>query len=133
MGNQKALHDGKTVVADKEWLAKRDGGAFSESSNGLQIYKAAVQNHIDSVAQGLGYENSANLASYVNSTISEWASQAIGFVKWRDQVWTFVFSAFADMNDGKRVMEPVDQFILALPSISEFEDNKCGNYTSADI
>ncbi|NYD84312.1 hypothetical protein [Brucella intermedia] len=72
MGNQKALQDGKSVVADKDWLAQRDGGAFSAPSNSLDAFKIAVQHHIDSVAQSMGYDNAANLASYVNSTVPGW-------------------------------------------------------------
>ncbi len=121
MGNQKALHDGKTVIADKEWLAQRDGGAFSARSNGLDDYKYAVQNHIDNVAQSMGYDNAANLASYVNSTVPGWGDEAQRFVAWRDQVWTSALAIFAELKDGEHILKPVEELISQLPDASLLE------------
>ncbi|KAB2792611.1 hypothetical protein F9K96_05605 [Brucella anthropi] len=121
MGNQKALHDGKSVVADKEWLAQRDGGAFSAPSNSLDAYKIAVQHHIDSVAQSMGYDNAANLASYVNSTVPGWGAEAQRFVAWRDQVWTSTLAMFAEFKDGEPVLKTIEELVSELPDASLLE------------
>lgn len=60
----------------------------------IEIYRREVSSHIDKVAQSKRYDDATSLASYVNSTNTEWAAQAVAFVAWRDLVWDHVFAVF---------------------------------------
>ncbi|MFS2324329.1 hypothetical protein U2P60_02715 [Brucella sp. H1_1004] len=50
-------------------------------------YSVAIQQMIDVKASGRQYDSGPTLASYVNSTIPEWVTEAQAFVAWRGAVW----------------------------------------------
>jgi hypothetical protein len=53
---------------------------------------AAVDAHVEGVAQSMDYKSAAHCAGYVTSTIPQWAAEAQAFVAWRDQVWLTAYS-----------------------------------------
>ncbi|CAB4326607.1 hypothetical protein [Brucella sp. 191011898] len=79
-------------------------------------YRTAIQTMIDAKAQEKQYDSGATLASYVNSTVPEWAAEAQAFVVWRDQVWTYSLGELEKVKSGLREQPAVDDFLAELPA-----------------
>lgn len=79
-------------------------------------YRTAIQSLIDAKAQEKDYDSGATLASYVNSTIPQWASEATAFVAWRDQVWAYALAELDRVQKAERDQPSVDDFLAELPA-----------------
>ena len=53
----------------------------------LDVYRAAIDAHVEAQARALLYNGAAHIAGYCNSSVAEWAAEAQAFVAWRDAVW----------------------------------------------
>lgn len=73
--------------------------------------------YIDSVAQQQRYDNAVACASYVNSTVALWASQAHAFISWRDAVYSYVDAQYQLMESGSRSVPTFAEFQTELPVI----------------
>lgn len=80
-------------------------------------YAATVQRHIDTVAQAKGYANGLAAASYVSSSIQEWAAESVAFLAWRDAVWMFAHAQLAAVQAGQRIAPTPDVLVSELPLI----------------
>lgn len=83
----------------------------------LAQYRASIQSMIDRTANEKNYADGNSLASYVNSTVPEWAAEAQAFVIWRDQIWIYSISELEKVKAGLRAQPNIEDFILELPSI----------------
>lgn len=83
----------------------------------LEDYTTAIQKHIDQTAQSKQYADGVSLASYVTSTIPQWAEEALIFVEWRDQVWVYAYTELAKVQSGQRPQPTIEQLISELPQI----------------
>jgi len=81
-----------------------------------ETYRKAIQSLIDGKAQEKQYDSGATLASYVNSTVPQWASEAQAFVVWRDQVWAYALAELAKVQSGERPQPSVEDFLAELPA-----------------
>jgi len=79
-------------------------------------YTNAIQIHIDRVAQAKNYSDGVSLASYKDSTNSEWAAEATSFIAWRDAVWAYAYQQLAIVSTGQRAQPTVDALIGELPA-----------------
>ncbi|MND74906.1 hypothetical protein D3C80_665130 [compost metagenome] len=84
----------------------------------VDIYRVEIQALIDGTAKERQYDSGAALASYVNSTIPEWATEAQAFVAWRDAVWIYALAELDKVQKGERDQPSVEDFLAELP---EFE------------
>lgn len=82
----------------------------------VEAYRAAIQSLIDATAQERQYDSGATLASYVNSTVPEWAAEAQTFVAWRDHVWAYALGELAKVRSGEREQPNVEDFLAELPA-----------------
>lgn len=82
-----------------------------------QDYSNAIQARIDGVANERQYANGVALASYVNSTNSQWAAEASAFVAWRDAVWSYAYQELAKVQAGTRPQPTIEALIAELPAI----------------
>ena len=80
----------------------------------LADFEDAVQRHIDATARQRLYRDGNTCASYVNSTVPLWATEAAAFIGWRDAVW---IKAFADMGEGAFDGTPAE-YVATLPAIT---------------
>lgn len=78
-------------------------------------YRREIQSLIDTTAQERQYDSGATLASYVNSTVPEWAAEAQTFVAWRDQVWAYARAEIGKVQSGEREHPSVEDFLDELP------------------
>ncbi len=79
-------------------------------------YRAAIQSMIDRTASERQYDDGNSLASYVNSTVPEWAAEAQAFVLWRDQVWTYSLGELEKVKLGQREQPSSGDFLAELPA-----------------
>ena len=82
----------------------------------VETYRAAIQSLIDAKANERQYDSGATLASYVNSTIEQWAAEAQVFVAWRDAVWLYALAELDKVKSGEREQPTVEAFLAELPT-----------------
>lgn len=80
-------------------------------------FRREIQNLIDTKAQEKDYDSGATLASYVNSTIQQWATEAQAFVAWRDAVWLHALTELDKVQSGQREQPSVEDFLTELPTL----------------
>ncbi|MDH7787635.1 hypothetical protein QBD01_003662 [Ochrobactrum sp. 19YEA23] len=79
-------------------------------------YRAAIQSLIDRTANERQYDDGNSLASYVNSTVPEWAAEAQAFVAWRDQIWSYALGELEKVQTGQREQPSSGDFLAELPA-----------------
>lgn len=92
---------------------QRQAAAMAEA---VETYRKAIQSLIDGKAQEKQYDDGNSLASYVNSTVPEWAAEAQTFVAWRDQVWAYALAELTKVQKAEREQPSVDDFLAELPA-----------------
>jgi hypothetical protein len=86
--------------------------------NKVNMYEAAVDEYVESVAMARGYKNAAKLMAYLNSTIPEWATDASIFIEWQDKVWVKTIKLLDSVKkEDKNAPKTADAFIQKLPTI----------------
>lgn len=83
----------------------------------IEAFRAAIQSHVDAQAVSRRYDSGNSLATYVNSTIPQWAAEAIAFVAWRDAVWAYAYAEMDKVLDGEREQPTIEGFISELPEL----------------
>lgn len=79
----------------------------------IEDYRRAIDAHVEATAQSRQYNSAAHMASYVASTVPEWAAEAEAFVAWRDQVWVTAIHFLATVTEAPTI----EAVIEALPQI----------------
>lgn len=82
----------------------------------VDVYRLEIQAMIDAKANERQYDSGATLASYVNSTIEQWASEAQAFVAWRDAVWLYALAELDKVQKADRAQPSVEDFLAELPA-----------------
>lgn len=82
----------------------------------IDVYRLEIQAMIDGKAQERDYDSGATLASYVNSTIAQWAVEATTFVAWRDDVWLHALTELDKVQNGERDQPSIEAFLAELPA-----------------
>lgn len=82
----------------------------------VDIYRLEIQAMIDGKAKERQYDSGATLASYVNSTIEQWSSEAQAFVAWRDAVWLYALAELDKVQKADRAQPSVEDFLAELPA-----------------
>ncbi|GHC61689.1 hypothetical protein [Limoniibacter endophyticus] len=82
----------------------------------VDSYRVATQAMLDNRATERQYDSGATLASYVNSTIPQWAQEAQAFVAWRDQVWSYALTELSKVEAGERDIPTIEDFLAELPA-----------------
>lgn len=83
----------------------------------IDDYSRAIEAHVDGIARERGYSSAVSCASYVSSTMPQWAAEAGAFIAWRDAVWAYAFSELAKVQSGQREVPTLDAFLGELPVI----------------
>lgn len=82
-----------------------------------QDYTNAIQKHLDDAAKAKQYNDALSLASYKDSSITQWASEAATFIAWRDSVWVYAYTELQKVQNQLRTQPTVEEFIQELPVI----------------
>ena len=81
----------------------------------VDIYRLEIQALIDGKAKERQYDSGATLASYVNSTVELWATEAQAFVAWRDAVWLYALAELDKVQKAERHQPSLEAFLAELP------------------
>lgn len=95
-----------------------DVGEFVDPAPTVSDYEDAIQTHVDNAARSKLFRDGVTLASYVSSSIPQWAAEAQAFVAWRDAVWAYAYQELARVMGGERAQPTVAEIIAELPLIS---------------
>lgn len=85
------------VVNNPAWVAPSYEPPLTEAD-----FSAAIDAHVDLVAQARGYRDAVSVTSYATSTKPAYAADAAAFVAWRDELWDTVFAIYAAVTAGQR-------------------------------
>lgn len=83
-----------------------------------ELYAAAISAHLDAAARARGYDGTLSIATYVGSSVPQWAAEAAAFAAWRDAVWTYAYAEMAKVQAGQRAQPTVADLIAELPAIT---------------
>jgi hypothetical protein len=98
-------------------LAPRIFGVRAETPTETD-YEAAIQALVDATATERKFRDGVTMASYVNSTNSQWAAEALAFVAWRDAVWAYAYAELEKVTTGQRPQPTVEDFLAEIVPIN---------------
>ena len=101
----------------QEWIAKGNTPDPIPEPSTEQIkakLEAALDRHIDSVAQAKGYDNRITCLSYA-AFDNQWQEEAIAFGVWRSNCYTTAHQIMADVEAGTREIPTTEQLISEMP------------------
>lgn len=85
------------VIATPNFIAwVRDDESYLAAKK--EEYEAAVERHLDSVAQAHGYNTIYSAISYVTSTDPKWSAEGTALRDWRDAVWVHVHAMYESIQ-----------------------------------
>lgn len=107
------LPQGSVAVTDAEVEAARR----PDPAEVVNDYTAAIQNHLDGVAQSWGYDNIYTAVTYADEpAVKAFADEGKALRAWRSRVWAAARQTLADVQGGKTPLPSVDDLIASLPA-----------------
>lgn len=86
-------------------------GVFADK---VAQYETAVQAHLDTAAQALGYDSILSACSYAGYT-NPFQAEGQSFCAWRGAVWDHCYTQLAAVQAGQRTEPTVAVLIAELP------------------
>lgn len=111
VGDERFSEDGRQQVFEVVDAPEPDPSVL------IEMFRVAIQAHVDAVAVAKRYDNGTSLASYVVSTNAQWTAEAVAFVAWRDAVWAYAYGELDKVLAAERDVPTVEQFIAELPTM----------------
>ena len=78
----------------------------------------AVQAHLDAVAKTRNYDGILSLASYSASTVTQFHTEGLAGVAWRDACWAYCYQVMADVQAALRPIPTAAQLVAELPQMT---------------
>nr|WP_320141678.1 hypothetical protein [uncultured Cohaesibacter sp.] len=78
-------------------------------------YTKAIQALLDNAAIARRYDSAATMATYTNSTNSDWSAEATAMVAWRDAVWLYAYQQLDVVLAGEREQPTIEELLAELP------------------
>lgn len=76
----------------------------------------SVQNHLDTAARQLGYDDIKTAVTYADEpAVPKFQTEGKAFRAWRSLVWAACYATLADVLDNKRDVPTVDELLAELP------------------
>lgn len=80
-------------------------------------FTAAIQNHLDAVAQSWGYDSVYTAATYADEpAVKAFQDEGKALRAWRSRVWAAARQALADVQSGKTPLPTIADMIASLPA-----------------
>lgn len=80
-------------------------------------FTAAIQNHLDAVAQSWGYDSVYTAATYAEEpAVKAFQDEGKALRAWRSRVWAAARQTLADVQAGKTPLPTVAELIASLPA-----------------
>lgn len=80
-------------------------------------FLAAVQGHLDTGAQAVGYDNIVSACSYAGAP-NPFQVESQSFISWRGNVWAYCYQELAKVEAGTRPLPVLEDFLNELPARS---------------
>jgi hypothetical protein len=109
--------DGDIVDISDNELVAMGLGQTGEPVPALSDYVSSIAAMMDAKAIDRRYDSALSLATYIGSTNAQWAAEALAFVAWRDQVWTYCYAELEKVQSGTRTQPTVAEFLAELPVV----------------
>ena len=106
-----ALGTGKVLKADKNGNPIADNPDPLPTEKVIELYEAAAQRNLDSVAQSWGYDSILTAISYVSSTNAQYKAEAEALNAWRDSYWAEAYT----IEQGT-LPDTAEAFVAMLPA-----------------
>jgi len=97
-------------------LARDEAQAKTKAQQ--KAFNDAVQNHLDTKAQSLRYDNINAIGKYVGYE-NDFQAEAEALGAWASSCWKVAGQTEADVQAGVRTMPTVDEVLAELPSYGE--------------
>jgi len=79
----------------------------------ISALKVSVQQWLDTTARASGYDSLASCASYINSSVTQWAADAKAAIAWRDAVWQACFAQWSAAQSATSPVIPTAAALIA--------------------
>lgn len=89
----------------------------------LHSLEAALDAHLDSVAQSYRYESIRTMVTYASSDHPKFGAEGRAAVKFRDACYAYGIQVIADVQDGKRGIPTEAELIAEMPTFESFLGN----------
>lgn len=99
------------------WVNELADAPEPDPADIVEGFRVAIQGHVDATAIGRRYDSGNSLATYVTSTVAQWASEAETFIAWRDAVWAYAYAELDRVLAGERDQPTIAEFLGELPPI----------------
>lgn len=106
-GTPEQIAAAQTVAASFDLAA----GVFADK---VTQYEAAVQAHLDSAAEAVGYDNILSACSYAGYA-NPFQAEGQSFLVWRGAVWQYCYAQVAAIQAQQRAQPTVAELIAELP------------------
>nr|WP_321482343.1 hypothetical protein [uncultured Cohaesibacter sp.] len=90
-------------------------GVWSSPLPTQDDYTKAIQATLDNAATARRYDSAATMATYTNSTNSDWSAEATAMVAWRDAVWLYAYQQLDAVLAGEREQPTIEGLLAELP------------------
>ncbi|WP_288355208.1 hypothetical protein [uncultured Pseudomonas sp.] len=126
------LSDGASIPPDNDtpesleyqaWLAAGNSPdpaqTYEEAREELAAqFEQAIQSHLNSAAQSLGYDSIATAVSYAEEpAVQRFQNDGKAFRAWRSLVWAYAYQELAKVKAGEREIPALDAFLAELPAL----------------
>lgn len=117
--------EGKVVLSQSvrrvdgvvRWVQVLGDAPEPDPTQVIEGFRSAIQDHVDTQARSRRYDSGNSLATYVASTVVQWAAEAVAFVCWRDAVWAYAYAEMDKVLGAEREQPTVQEFLDELPEI----------------
>lgn len=110
------LVDNNIVIPVESEVVSEDVSMFSDAEI-IERIQVAVQNILNSKAHELNYDDGFAIASYANSTVEKFRTEARRFIAWRDQCWDTCYDFLGRYQAGEIPRPTIDEVVAALPTL----------------
>lgn len=127
------LPDDVVSISDDEWQSLLTGQSFGHiiqakedgypesvplTRTSLELATARITGEIlrrlDAGVKEWGYTNMLSALSYITSTVTAWAEEAVLFQAWRDAVWNWAIPKMNALVEGEPL--DIDAFMADMPA-----------------
>lgn len=100
----------------------KDTKEWEEQANIEEMQKFfmdKIQEYMDEKAKTYGFDNVFNAASYQNSKVDKFKSDAQTVLDWRDQTWATAYAIMENVLVGNRKIPTLEELMEELPKIKD--------------
>ncbi len=81
----------------------------------VKEFESKIQSHLDETARSKGYDNIMTACSYAGAP-NPFENEAKAFITWRGEVWAYAFAELVKVQEGRRQVPDLEEFIAELPT-----------------